>query len=337
VTNYILTNNDCVPFPRRTITVTVVGGQPGQITLSARCGQRVGKNAGGNPGVMDLPKIAGHTVIRIEPRNGGLFPDGTIVSLELRTSGAEGGEPDVAMVCDVEVSGLPFRDLVAIDAPGTGEALSVTALKAVKDPHVGPLAKKARAAARAHLGTDRIRDAVHVLVAVDMSVSMVAALEDGSIGAALEIIAGLSQVIDADRVPEVFLLAEKQDRLPTVEIKDVAESAVREIGRRGLGCGFQSTPPELPVPPNSLTYVITDAVPADVTVMAGAHQTRTARHLLVVNGVEDRPTSLPMTLLSAPPPGADVAEHLLKHYGDLSRLVASMLAGVPKAGTEAGR
>jgi hypothetical protein len=339
MTKYNLKDNQQAKVARRTLMLTVSGGRPGEIVLTARHGEEVERNdPRGNPGALSQLEINEHTVVRIEPRPGGRpFPHGTIASLELVTSRNANGDQDSIMVCDVEVSGAPFRDMVTINVSEDEKSLTVTALHPGDDPEVNDLAKMARAAARAYLGFDRLHEAVRVLVAVDMSASMAPALSDGSVGAALELIIGISQVIDSDRIPEVFLLTEQPEKLSGVGIKDVATNAVQEIQdqkKRRLGCGFRATSAELTSASNSLTYVITDAVPADVAALEAAHGASTAQHLLVLGDAEDRFTSLPMTLLPAPPADADAADHREGHYDNLSRLVESMLVTVPKSGSE---
>jgi hypothetical protein len=331
-TNHILTDNDAVRIARRPITMTVAGGRPGEVKLVARPGETSGARTRGNPAIMVLSAIDGRTEIRLEPRPGELFPDGTIVSLELCTAAGSGEEQDVVNVLDVEVSGLPFRDLVVIDiVDDRSDTLLVSALDVVDDPAVTPLAEMARAAARAHLRQDGIADPMRVLVAVDMTLSMAPAMRDGSLEAALDVLVGLSQVIDSDRVPEVFLFAEQIERLPPAEILDLASTTADEVRRRGLGCGFRSTPAELRVDENTITFVLTDAAPADGAALRRAHEAGKLKHVVVICGAEETGTTVPTTQLPTGPSGKPIGDFLLDRYDQLAGFVASLLVSVERS------
>lgn len=318
---------------RRPVTVAVTGLPPGGFRLVVLDGSR---EAFGvirpRPGVVVLPRVEQALTIRLLPDRSGEFAAGAALAVRVTTEPTPDSAGDDVLVQSVDVSGLPMRDVLVIDVLDPWR-LSVTANQVVRDEPLGPLASAARAAARTHL-RDGAPDPVHVLIAVDTSASMAAALGWGSVEAVVDVLAGISQVIGHDSEPTVCLLSESTIRLPAAPVRGLAAATRSTMYQTGPGCGFRSAPPDLPVRPPSVTYVVTDAVPADVAALRAAGGHTDVRHLvLLADGGEPAPPDadgLPITRVRPPARGTDTSARLLADQPELAALVGSLLTGVPR-------
>jgi len=339
--SYILKDDDRVTIARRPVKVTVTGrtatGSPlreGSVLLTAQVGDTRAPNVvNPRPSHMVLRAVEGVTVVRVLPGQGlAAFPQGTILSLTLQTDGSRDVDGDLVVVRDVEVSGLPVRDLLEI-AEHDATRLSVTARKVVRDEPLGPLSEAARAAARNQLRVERTAESRDLLVAVDMSASMAPRLKDGSVTAVVEVVVGLSQVIGADRRVSVSLLSEPTRSVTTDSPAALAAATAREMDTYGLGCGFRSVPPGVGVGQETVVYVVTDAVPADVAVLRAARARGENLSLVVIGG--GRPSraahDVPIAHLPPPPPGVPADARLRDSPDLLGDLVASMLTAATVA------
>jgi hypothetical protein len=327
---------------RRPVTVTVSGLPSAEVRITTR-----DTDSGGarvmypRPAVMVLSQVSRRTVVRVMPGPGrSAFPERSVLTVRLTTEPTGDFAGDDVVVQAVEVSGLAFRDIVAVDVEDE-RRLSVSAINAVVDVPLDELSAAARSAARARLGVDRTAEAVNVLVAVDMSASMGWAFERGAAAAAVQVVVGVSQVIGWGADLGVVLLVDRPTRLDPVAPRELSAATMATINQTGLGCGFRSTPFDLPVRAPSVTYVLSDAVPPDLAAARRAHRPGDARHLVLVADPDgpapDRVDGLPITSLPVPRNGADTVEHLLGHHGELSRMVDSLLADVVSAGRAGDR
>jgi len=339
--SYILKDDDRVTIARRPVKVTVTGrtasGSPlpeGSVLLTAQVGEtRAQHVVNPRPSHMVLRSVKGVTVIRVLPGQGhAAFPQGTILSLTLQTDGTRDVDGDLVVVRDVEVSGLPVRDLLEI-AEHDAARLSVTARKVVRDEPLGPLSEAARAAARNQLRVERAAESRDLLVAVDMSASMAPRLKDGSVTAVVDVVVGLSQVIGRDRRLSVSLLADPTRRVTADSPATLAAATAREANASGLGCGFRSVPPGSEVNPETVVYIVTDAVPADVAMLRTARARGENLSLVIIGG--GRPSQaahdLPTAHLTPPPPGLTADAHLRDSPAVLGDLVSAMLAAAGTA------
>ncbi len=327
----LLEGDGSTTIDRRPVTVAVTGLPPSAFRLVAMDAER---EAFGvirqRPGVMVLPRVDRALTVRLVPEQAAAFAAGTVLGVRITTEATSDSAGDDVVVQAVDVSGLPVRDVVVIDVVDA-QRLSVTANRVVRDEALGLLAGKARAAARAHM-REATPEPVHVLIAVDMSASMAEALARHGVEAVIDVVAGLSQVVGAGRELEVCLLAGRPVPVPEVGIRELASATRSAIDRAGLGCGFRSAPPDLPVRPASLTYVVTDAVPADVAALRAANRPGDARHLVIVGdaGEPDPPEArgLPITRLQQAPADLDTSTQLLDDQSQLVELVGSLLSGL---------
>lgn len=335
MSTYILNNHDRISIARRPVTVSVSGGgPPGQVLLGTSGAASDQEVRHPRPDVMILPNVTQPVtrpmVVRVLPGQGcTVFPDGTVVSVTLRTDRTRDADEDVVVVQSIDVSGLFHRDLVEVGVDGA--RLSVAALNAVVDSPLPPLPAAARAASRAHLGADRLTDAVDVVIAVDTSASMAPLLADGTVEAAVDVLAGLSDVVGWGRSLTVHLLGERAERLPDVPAADLAAATVAAVGRFGLGCGCRTSSPESAGSAPSVTFVVTDAVPADVEALRAGQGPDTVRHLLLLGQAvtrQPRRGDMPVTVIPAPPSGVQAGDHLMSAPGLLAGVMASLLAGL---------
>jgi hypothetical protein len=326
----ILDGDGRTSIDRRAVTVHVSGLSTGEVRLVVLDGQR---EAFGvirqRPGVTVLPRVDRALTLQVRPERRAEFAAGSAVSVRVTTEPTADSAGDDVVVQAVDVSGLPRRDIVVIDVED-GQRLSVTALHVVRDEPLGLLADAARATARAHLRETPV-DPVAVRVGVDLSASMAPALARRSVDAVLDVVAGLAPVLAPDTPVEAYLLDGGIRPLRAVAPGQLTATTRAALDRAGLGCGFRSAPPGPPPRGASLTFVVTDAVPADVGALRAAHRPGDERHLVLLadGGEPDPPEScgLPITRLQQDFAGDDAVAWLAGDQVALSDLVGSLLAG----------
>jgi hypothetical protein len=331
---YILDDNDRVTIRRRPLTVTVSGrdaaGAPlpeGTVLLAARLGDAPAPSAvTPRPSMLKLPRLHGPTAVRVLPGQGRrVFPEGTILDLTLQADAGRSGDDGTVVVQDVEVSGLVSRDLLVVDEHDASR-LSVTALKVVADKPLGRLSQQARAAARHRLGVERTAQSHDLLVGVDLSSSMAPRIADGSVTAVVDVVVGLSQVIGSGRRLDVALLGDRTVPVPDAPPAELAAATARAIAANGMGCGFRAVPPGRPLDRETVAFVVTDAVPADVAALRATRRNGENRSLVVLSeGRPSRNSDVPTTVL-VPPRAGDATEHLLNAPQLLGDLVDGMIA-----------
>ena len=332
----VLEGDGQATIDRRPVTVAVTGLPPSAFRLLVMDGQHEAPGViRQRPGVIVLPRAVVEQLrrpltIRLLPERAGEFAAGAALTVRVTTEPTFDSAGDDVLVQAVDVSGLPVRDVIEIGALDRA-TLSVKANKVVRDEQLGPLASAARAAARAHL-RDAAPDPVNILIAVDTSASMAYPLSWLSVDAVVDVLAGMSQVIGQDRELAVCLLAGGVVRLEPVPVRELAAETRGAIQRVRPGCGFRSAPSGLPVRPPSVTYVVTDAVPADVASLAAAGGPEDRRHLvLLADGGEPEPPEaarLPVTRVRPATGGVDTPTRMLNTPPELAALVGSLLTGV---------
>lgn len=337
-------------LPRRPVTASLsVSGSAGGVRLEAHSeGSEDAAAILPRPSTMIMPNVQSHTVIRLVPEGEErVFPDGTTVRLTIGTEATSEHEDELVVLSELDVSGLSFRDVAALDV--VHEVLEVSAMGVVRDTVLTSLAVSARAAARTVLGVDRVPDeaSVNLVLAVDMSASMGPAIRNGSVAALAEVLFGLSHVVAAGKRLEVCVLGEEVIWAPRAPADQLAAAAIEIIRERAYSIGSRASFPALRgvVPGESTAvFVLTDGLPSDVAALerdgAAAGE---VRHLVVACdaaawSVRDASLSIPCTLLSPPPLGQSVADHLLDRPKVLDALVESLLVGCLSPGpAPAGR
>lgn len=278
-----------------------------------------------SPELTVLPAPARRTLVRVLPDPAaGVFPDGTTVTLRLRTEVPRGSREDAdeVVVNAMDVSGLASRELVVLTPDTDGPRLTVFAVSAVADDPVDGFAARVRSGARVVLGRDELAgpDRVDLLIGVDTSASMRPALSDGSVAALVDAVVGLSYVVGRPGRVRAGLLGRRPSWLPELPGRELSGAVLAEIERVGLECGFRpsAAPPPVPVGTGrpAVMFLVTDAVPADAGVLAKAgDRDGIALHVLVSGwpGTSgDCPAGVACTVLEPPPPPTSAAQHLLQ-------------------------
>jgi hypothetical protein len=325
VPHIALEGREGVTVPRGTVRLTAhAAGGSTPVLQAWQHGTQVVDDRD-HPAILVLRDVTVETVVRVRPPwEVTTFGEGTRVRLTVRVDTPV--ERYEITVQPVDVSALPVRDLVCVEPDGDG--LRVTALDAVRDLPVRPLAARARGEARRLLGYDRVRDdrAVRMAIGVDVSASMAHCLHDQGVAAAVDVLVGLWQVVgDVHELPHLCLLGEKETWLPPVKPLELAGFVADQMQRHGFELG---SPSQLSEPPGTAhnrgcaRFVITDAVPADFD--------RTGRgpiHLVVVGdgAAPDEVTGGGVAVLPAPAPGQDVVDRVLGDPARLSATVGTLL------------
>lgn len=289
------------------------------------------------PGMLVVPMPAGHSAVRVSPVGAAAFPAGTVLGVTLVVD-ERLPDPDRIVLANVDVSGLPHRDLATLDV--TGAKLTARAAAVESAAVLSELATAARIATREILSVDRVgaESAVNVTVAVDGSASLEARWRDGTLAALVEVLLGVADVIAAGRSVEVALVTDGVEFLrPSASAADLAADLQRLRGATRLSTGADLGDPALsgrhPGEP-TVAYLVSD----DVLAAARPGTTPTdLRHPVVL--LERRAFELlattggPVTHLEPVAAGQPAATRLLHDAQELRRLVRSLLDGVFAPGT----
>jgi hypothetical protein len=210
MTTYIVDGGGEATLPPGPLTLTLSASRPSaQVRVEWVQGDESTRShvVAPRPGLLILPDLHRRGVVRVRPQSGESFPAGTTVGLTATTSRPGDADADRATLTDVDVSGLGWKDLVAL-TPGPG-GVTVTGLGSAVEEALSPLASAARVSARRAIGVDRLREdsLVDVLVGLEPSVSAGRHLGDGAVDALMEVFTGLARVV-ARRQPQVVALGE---------------------------------------------------------------------------------------------------------------------------------
>lgn len=281
-------------------------------------------------GMLVLPVVDQRITVRVLPSGEGRFPSQSLITLMV---GPDSRDPDVdrAMLDQVDVSGLAFRDLITVEP--VGERLQVTALGTVADTPLPPRAEMARDAARELLGVPQAAtaDAMDISVAVDVSVSMRQPITDGTVEATLEFLAGLGSVVAAGRSLDVSLCGQTLQRLATEPPEKFTAAAMASVAEAPLTTGFRSALAG-PGGPRSLVFLITDGIPADLDVVDPSVDSVRPPHLvlLVPSGFAETvrvPEGVPYTVIGVEPVGSGRTTSLGSDRRQCTEIVRSLLVG----------
>ena len=263
---YVLEGGSGATLPAKPLVLRVQGPGESEARLEARQDVTPDPTAmSPQPGVLVLPRVTGPVDVRVIPAGGRPFPSGTVIALSAAIEQHGDPDPERAVMLGVDLSGLTGRELLRIE-PRDGQ-VRLTALGVVVDSPLPALAAKARDIARELLGVEWVpdSDASALVIRVDGSASMRSLVADGSVGAALEVLAGISRVTSAD----LPVTAEAGSPNPTVVQADSVGALPLEVhqalsalplltgfrsagrvggaGRTSLCVGSDSVPADLPV------------------------------------------------------------------------------------------
>lgn len=231
--------------------------------------------------------------------------------------GGDTPESDRVVLNSVDASGLRHRDLVTL-VPVRDEIV-VTALGDTWEAELPPAAARARTAARAVLAEwDVPEDQAVLNVVVDVSASMRPYLRSGALEGALELVMGATQSVSSSPRVHGALCGQYRAGIGDHDLTSFAAGIAARAGQQSLSIGFRSRL----VPEGGdgdLTYVITDAVPADLD-----PERSDQLHLVILSGsvslaVPQLSPSMGVTLVPAAPGELELTQ--------LTAIVASLLSG----------
>jgi len=294
------------------------------------------------PGTLVVPKLVGYGMISISLRGGRPFPAGTLLDLTVAYEAAPSADP-LHMVAKVNVSGVSRHTLLSLRRDG---AAIYARLEVEDDGHddLTGLAALAQFATREILGASVVdpTSAINVVVAVDGSASMLAPTKDGSVGALVNVLAGISAVVGKNKSVRAALVGTSVEWLEVGSRASLAEDVVRAQRSAALTVGFRSgdralvghLPSE-----NTVTWVLTDALPSDIGELQVADEIEgEARHLVVFADAQalrlQGEPGIPSTLVEPVVAEEGIAGRLEFDPGALRRLIKSLLAGCFVPGTD---
>lgn len=325
---YVLEGGSSALLPAKPLTLRVQGAGQGDVRLEAL------RNGAPDPhaispmaGMLVLPRVTEPVEVRVVPAREANFPSGTVVALSAAIELHGDLDPERAVMQGIDLSGLARRELVRVES--AGDQLKLTAMGVIVDSPLPPLAARARDVARELLGVERVpaADATGLRIRVDGSASMRPLLAEGAVGAAVEVLVGVSRVTSAE-LPVTAELG--TDRAIPVSADSVGELplAVHEaLGRLPLRTGFGSRDaPGGEGAPTTLC-VVSDGVPADLP-----SERRTALVVLATPSAESvLAPRAPRATAWVPVPewgSTSTYQHLMEGDGVLRRVVAALLQAI---------
>lgn len=344
---YVLDGTGRAHLPRRPVMVmTSVDGQSENVQVQAVSDASSSIGVHPNPELTIVPRVDSAVSLRLVPANGlHEFPSGTVVHVVLQVDVPAGQEPERAILQPLDVSGqsaFEFATLVP-----EGDAVVVSAVRTGIDEPLGELAHRARVQARTLLGVERVPEQyqVNMVIAVDSSASMRSSVVDGDVEAVLEVLAGLSSVIAPDLDLRVCSVGSGVVWAPATELADTARGATEFLDAQPAVIGFRSASPELAgIYParNTVTYLVTDGIPADLAALTAADDIDgEARHLVTlvepaVSQSRMPRVAVPVTSVLPTRSGSSTATRLRDEPGALTAVVRSLLRGCFAPGTDMG-
>lgn len=288
-----------------------------------------------------LPSVDSTTMISVVPIGMERFPSPTIAHLSITVEDRAADDPQRVILAPVDVSGLDRKDLVFVEQ-GDG-VLLVRAAHNQSDADLGRLGNAARVATREILGLQWLQEdtSLNVLLAVDGSGSTVDLMQDGTVGALAQVLAGVSQVVANGKAVSAAIVGDSLELLPPVALQDVAESLSARFQDRLPSSGFRSASPlerSHGLPSQQLVYLLTDGVPADARDLSGIGAlTGEVRHIVAVTEPAAwrllGGTETPHTVVEPATETESLEGRLLRDPRALAVLVRSLLQACFPAGS----
>lgn len=318
---HILDGKSRVHLPRRPLAVsmTIVGTANSAVLQARRSGSVDPDSIAHSPLLLILPRVQYDTVLVVLPGAGlSTFPSGTIIHVSIAVDSSRETDPDRAQLTPRDVSGLTSLELATIGPDG--DLLAVTTRLDEPEVPLGPLASRARAAARAVLGEDQVPDSAQLPVDIwiDTSLSMIASVRDGSIRAAVDILAGISTVIAADHPPVVRLLGTGPTELSRIGFAELGSTTQIALESVHFGVGFDVSR-ILPMPSDRITFLVTDSA-TSCFVDEGA-----VTLIITPSRVSRNAPTLPGAAIAPAADGSDASTYLMADPRQVDEAVASLL------------
>ena len=348
---YMLEGTTPVKLPLRPLTIALQlgGGVQGRLVALVD-GEPMSGAVRPRPELLILPNVTGRVLLRIEPTGTEVFAQGSRANVSVTANDPGAADPERAVLPPVDLAGLRGQDAISIER-GTDGLVVRSEVRKVVQVTLGRLADAARVVATELLGTQRLDgdDAIDTAIAIDASASFRRAVERGQVRRVLDLIDGVASVIDLDRVADTTILAATP--IPVVApangtLADGVVSAFAELVPESgapLASGEASELArivERVAPGRAVTYVVTDAVPADRPAFERLHAADgRALHLVVIGHGSafrlQRAPETPVTYVDVdglPPAVAEGADGgddpLVTAVPVLRQLVTALLEGV---------
>jgi hypothetical protein len=252
-----------------------------------------------------LPIVTGPLTVSVEPVGDGSFGPNTVIHLSIGPE-APGDVDPVQVVFDpIDVTGDSGVELATLTPAG---ARIEVAVSAVADRPLSRLGTAARVAARGVIGRRSEPSTGAVVIAVDTSASMRTAFADGSVPAAVDIVAGIA---DAAGVTDVSAVLVGEHCIPVLsESAATLADAVRSAQPRWCaGARWSAVTND-----DARTVVCTD------------FPTMAVRQRFPVLAIATDPRLLTdCAVLHPPRPGADPATEVLAAPAVLEQIAVSLL------------
>lgn len=323
---YVLEGTGSARLPRRplTVTLTIDGNPASRAALVAKLSD--GSDAPvrrHSAGMLIIPRVDDDIVITAVPDQGrDRFDPNTVLHIEIRLDSADPNS-DRAQLSPREVSGLASIELAVLTPDATDQITVTTRLQAVDAP-LPLVAARARVDCRGAIGVDQlpVGKQVSLSCVIDASVSMAARQRDGSLAAAIDIVAGIAAVISGSTPVHVVVANDRPTALPAVSGAELSGHAIAHIADSGYGVGAGvDAAVQHAATASGLTIVITDA-PAPALHAPGA----VSRLVLTKSSSAQRYPGFTGAVCPPPPSGTAAAEFLGANPHVISTVVIDLVA-----------
>lgn len=327
---YMLEGTSSARLPRRPLMVSLsVGGNRAGARLVARLqdsAEAPPSVVQPHPATLILPRVDQNTVILAVPDDGRPdFETGTVLHVSIGPDRNADLDADIAQLAPRDVSGLSSIEL-AVLSPEAADLITVTTRLIEREKQLPPVAARARVACRGVLGMDQLPTALQLPVSciLDVSASMAALVDNGSVAAAADIVAGIAVVV-AGSSPIRALLADGVG-MPVAsgsaaELSRRLTDAVRESGY-GLGANLQATAEGLGGS-GGLTVVITDTPGPRINSAPG---TTIVRLMLSASRLAQSYPGFTGSACPIPPPDTDAESFLTAQPHLIDQVVAGLVS-----------
>lgn len=324
-----------------TLTMSLEGPATDALLEAVVDGKRVDSILRPRPGLMIIPRIDAVLGVRVVPVGLERFQPGTTANVSVTVNDAQNGDPERAVLIPIDLSGLTSRDLFVFErTPNHIQVRAARVLPPAAD--LGALGNAARIAATEILGVQALDDvnAVNVVAALDGSASFAHLIKDDSADAILRVLAGICEVVATGKQVSGAILGSNRAPLAVQGGGDLANAVIAASVGHPLSVGLRTRTDALftSAGTTTVTYVITDSVPADLDAWHRTAPTAGPPYHLVVLGtnaawsLQSTPRT-PNTLVEISPARASLSVSLLANPHKLRMLVASLLAGYFESGT----
>lgn len=337
-----------------TVRLQLAGQVPGRLVALAG-GAPLADAVRPRPELLVLPSVRDTVQVRIEPAGAGVFAQGSIANVSVSVNDPGAADPERAVLPPVDLAGLAGQTALSITRDG--DSLRVRSeIRRVAQVTLGPLADAARVVATELVGTQRLDDPIDVAIAIDGSASFHRQASTGQLRRAIEVIDGIAAVLDPDRAARASILSTPERAVAPQAGETLALAVERAFGElvpeTGAPLASGAASPLRAIAerdgeagvsggaPRTLTYVLTDAAPADRAAFEGLQAGGRVVHLVVLGRGSawalqrhpDTPTTLfDLDRLGPAPSAADPSpDTLAQQPGALRELVAGLLRGRPE-------